>query len=525
MIFKRLRRGVVVGILALCASLSATSAYSQESFTFSRLSVGETLESFKDNRFSILLEAAEIAGLSDLLADTSLTGSVFPPNNSAFEALGQDAIDDLFANPDVLRNVLLYHLVPERLSESTVCRIATDNGGSYVIQSVTGEDIVVSCDDLNTIQVNGLTVIPPELRVNSNRALIHEINGLLIPGAFNRPPLAQADSFGPLTAGSQGLLQVLGNDTDPDGHLDPASVMIISQPSHGTAVPQPDGTVLYTHNGVPGTGSDSFTYTVKDTDGLESNVVTVTISPIEDVDANNPPQAADDSVGPINQGASSGPVDVLGNDSDSDGSIDPATLTIVRQPANGTASVVNGQIVYVHNGRGSTTDSLVYVVADDDGAPSNEATVTFTINAPANVPPVANDDSFGPVDQGSTTPLDVAANDSDVDGNIVPGTIVILGQPQNGTATVEGGQIVYVNDGSGAPSDTLTYTIRDDDGEPSNVATVVISLNAPANQPPVAADDSFGPVDQGSTTPLNVAGNDSDPDGSVVPGTIVIVSQ
>ncbi|MFK7893897.1 MAG: fasciclin domain-containing protein, partial [Granulosicoccus sp.] len=183
MTFKKLKRGIMVGVLALCASLSATSAYSQETFTFSRLSVAETLENDKDNRYSIFLEAARVAGLYEFLADDSQVLSIFPPINSAFEALPQDTLDDLLANPDALRQVLLYHVVRERLSDATVCRIARENGGSYAIQTLTGEDMILSCTDDNVILVNGIATARPELRVNSNRALIHPTLGILFPPA------------------------------------------------------------------------------------------------------------------------------------------------------------------------------------------------------------------------------------------------------------------------------------------------------------------------------------------------------
>lgn len=76
------------------------------------------------------------------------------------------------------------------------------------------------------------------------------------------------------------VINVLNNDTDRDGvaTLDKTKVVVKTQPANGTAtVDAVTGAVTYLPN--PGySGPDSFTYTVKDIKGAESNVATVSIS-------------------------------------------------------------------------------------------------------------------------------------------------------------------------------------------------------------------------------------------------------
>ncbi len=99
-----------------------------------------------------------------------------------------------------------------------------------------------------------------------------------------QPPVARNDTYIVTQDSSNNVLTVLTNDSDPDGALDNTSIAITSLPTHGTASPQSNGTILYTPN--PGsTGSDSFTYTVKDNQGAISNVATVNIT------INTPPTA------------------------------------------------------------------------------------------------------------------------------------------------------------------------------------------------------------------------------------------
>ena len=69
---------------------------------------------------------------------------------------------------------------------------------------------------------------------------------------------------------------MLSNDTDPDGQLNPASIVIVTQPQHGTAFALANGMVRY----VPTedfAGNDSFTYRVSDTLGRASAPATVQV--------------------------------------------------------------------------------------------------------------------------------------------------------------------------------------------------------------------------------------------------------
>jgi hypothetical protein len=71
---------------------------------------------------------------------------------------------------------------------------------------------------------------------------------------------------------------VPGNDFDPDGNLDLTSVVIISEPTDGTAVlDQLSGNITYTPN-FNFFGTDTFQYTIEDDTGLISGPGTVTIT-------------------------------------------------------------------------------------------------------------------------------------------------------------------------------------------------------------------------------------------------------
>ncbi|HET6952200.1 MAG TPA: Ig-like domain-containing protein [Acidimicrobiales bacterium] len=100
---------------------------------------------------------------------------------------------------------------------------------------------------------------------------------IVVPDAA---PVAVDDSAS-VGAGQSVSVNVVANDTDVNGNLDPSTVTIVTPPTAGTATPNPDGTVTYTNTDATAL-TDSFTYTVADTTALVSNAATVSISILGD---------------------------------------------------------------------------------------------------------------------------------------------------------------------------------------------------------------------------------------------------
>ena len=159
--------------------------------------------------------------------------------------------------------------------------------------------------------------------------------------------------------------------------INAASVAIVTSPGHGTAVPNGSGSVTYTPGGTF-TGTDTFTYTVADGQAAVSNAATVTVT-VTIPAQNQPPVAVNDSA--TTTKGTPVAINVVANDTDDVG-INAASVAIVTSPGHGTA-VPNGSgsVTYTPNGTFTGTDTFTYTVADGQGAVSNAATVTVTVNA------------------------------------------------------------------------------------------------------------------------------------------------
>ncbi|MBT3221206.1 MAG: tandem-95 repeat protein, partial [Proteobacteria bacterium] len=276
----------------------------------------------------------------------------------------------------------------------------------------------------------------------------------------NDDPVAYDDS-GSLSEGGSTAIDLTDNDTDIDGTIDDTTVDITTAPTNGTLVDNDDGTVTYTHDGSE-TTDDTFQYRVMDDDGAYSNSAAVTIVIAE---VNDDPVANDDS-GTVDEGDSV-IVNLTGNDTDIDGTIDNATIGIATAPSNGSLiDNLDGTVTYTHDGSENFSDTFQYRVMDDDSAFTNIATVTITITEVNDAPVVTQPDDQ--TDYVAESPnLPVIGSDTDGPSTIWSATGLPDGLNINsstgvisGTLTASGAftVIVTLRDG-GAPeeSDSKTF--------------------------------------------------------------------
>ena len=192
-------------------------------------------------------------------------------------------------------------------------------------------------------------------------------------------PLATPD-FAEVTAGSA-VIRPLENDSFPRS-VDLSTFAIIGFPT-GITVTSEDsanGTLELVLDVTPEGLGERIVYSICDLAG-----VCTTAEILVDVsqpDSNVKPVAADDqSTAQVGEAAIA--VDVLANDSDSDGTLDPTSLRIINGPSNGEAGVTvlaDGRIGIVYAPAITGEDSLTYQVCDAQGL-CDQAVLSISVSA------------------------------------------------------------------------------------------------------------------------------------------------
>ena len=375
-----------------------------------------------------------------------------------------------------------------------------------------------------TLNANGTFTYTPGANYNGSDSFTYRANDgmtnsniatvTITINAINDAPVATNDAYTtnedtPLTVVLAN--SVLVNDTDVEGSA-LAAVLDVG-PSNGTLTLNANGTFTYTP-AANYNGSDTFTYHANDGTG-NSNIATVTIT-INVI--NDAPVAVNDAY-TTNEDT---PLTValanrtLLNDTDVEGSA--LTAVLDGGPSNGTLTLnANGTFTYTPAANYNGSDTFTYHANDGTGN-SNIATVTITVNAINDVPVAVND----AYTTNEDTPLTVAlanrvlVNDTDVEGSAL--TAVLDAGPSNGTLTLNAnGTFTYTPAANYNGSDTFTYHANDGTGN-SNIATVTITIN-PANDAPVAVNDSYTTSEDTPLTvvlAISVLANDTDTEGGAL---------
>jgi large repetitive protein len=329
--------------------------------------------------------------------------------------------------------------------------------------------------------------------------------------SVNDPPVAHPETVG--TPESTAVtIQVLRNDADADGNINPASVTITGLPASGSAAANPDGTIKYTPI-VGFNGTVALTYKVCDAGTpllCDIALVTIVVAP-----ENDPPAATNDTASTNEDVAVR--VSVAANDSDPDSNLDPASVLIVGNPSNGTTSVdPTGKVLYTPNGDFHGTDTFQYKICDT-GIPiyCDIATVNVVINPANDFPVLVADTASTPED----TPviIGVLSNDGDIDANLNPASLSVVAAPIHGLVTANPtGTLTYTPTPNYSGADSFSYEVCDT-GLPVYCRTTTVSItNNAVNDAPKAVND-IQTTPEDSAVVVNLLGNDSDFDGSLDP--------
>lgn len=311
----------------------------------------------------------------------------------------------------------------------------------------------------------------------------------------NTPPIANNDAI-TIDNNTQTNINVLANDTDDDG--DTLTPSLLSDPTHGTATLNPDGTINYTPN-ANFVGIDTFTYMIDDGNGgTDAALVEITVN-----QANRDPLATDDTF-TVTAG-NEALLNVLLNDSDPDADMLSVSIFFI---SNNASAVVTpeGDILYTANSNFAGTDTLIYALDDGNGG-TTTGMVEITVN-PAPEPPLSTNDQVTINEDDAPLTINVLLNDNNLDD---PTVEILSDASANTNFTLnDDGTITFNTNGdfdslSQDESTTreITYRVTNHDGL-SDTATLTVNIlgqnDAPilVNQPDdisIKQGDASSPID------------------------------
>ena len=298
-----------------------------------------------------------------------------------------------------------------------------------------------------------------------------------------------------------------------------------------------DGNVLYSHDGT-NTTSDSFTYSVADPAGntLAAQTFSVTVTAVDD----DVPTAVNQST-TVSEGATNvvlSTTDLSSTDVDTNdatliytvGNVTNGNLTI-----NGSAwaagtndtftqqDIIDGNVLYTHDGSNTTSDSFSYNVADPTGNTLAAQTFSITVTAVDDDAPTAVNQSTT-VSEGATNVVLSTTDLSSTDLDTADATLIYtVGNVTNGNLTINGsawaagtnetftqqdiidGNVLYTHDGSNTTSDSFSYSVADPTGNTLAAQTFSITVTAVDDDAPTTVNQSTTVSEGASNVALTTA--------------------
>lgn len=311
----------------------------------------------------------------------------------------------------------------------------------------------------------------------------------------NDPPTLTNDTFAVNPNTANNPLDVLANDSALPDAGETLVINSVSAPLNGSVTIDASGVLLRYSPNAGYLGPDSFTYTVRDSNGGESTAtinITVTV-------LNNPPIAAADAYN-INRNSTGNRLRVLLNDTFAPDVNEVLSITGVTTPTRGgsvTAADNNTVLLYTPAPQFSGVETFNYTITDGRGGTAT-GVVTITVGN-FNSQPITTNDAFTFLQNTVDNPLDVLVNDIDPDGTDIL-TISSVGPTSSGglvTISPDRLSLLYTPPTPFLGVETFTYIADDGRGglEEATVTITIVGWQNPENRldtdPNPAGDVTF----------------------------------
>lgn len=163
-----MKRTLFLGIvLALAVSPAFAGSCGSQATTASNNIVETAVAA---GSFNTLVAAVQAADLADVLAgDGPFT--IFAPTDEAFAKLPAGTVEALLANPDQLREILLYHVVPGKVSATQVVTLSSAT-------TAQGSDVAIRVAN-GSVMINDALVTATD--IETSNGVIHVIDTVILP--------------------------------------------------------------------------------------------------------------------------------------------------------------------------------------------------------------------------------------------------------------------------------------------------------------------------------------------------------
>ncbi len=166
-----MKRYLVLGLVLALGSVPAFAGGSCGSSATQAANNGDIVATASSaGSFNTLVAAVQAAGLVETLQSAG-PFTVFAPTDEAFAKLPDGTVEALIANPDQLREILLYHVVPGKV-------MAADVVGLSSATTAQGSDISIMLAD-GGVRINDANVTATD--IETSNGVIHVIDTVIIP--------------------------------------------------------------------------------------------------------------------------------------------------------------------------------------------------------------------------------------------------------------------------------------------------------------------------------------------------------
>jgi len=148
-----------------------------ETATIAEIVIEATEEMGEFNTLLAAVLAADPAVL-EALSDPDASLTVFAPTDAAFAALGEDTINAVVSDQELVTSILLYHVIAGRINSVQLGELLMDAMGELEVETLQGSTVVFTATD-EGVFINDAQIIMTD--IDAGNGVIHVIDAVILP--------------------------------------------------------------------------------------------------------------------------------------------------------------------------------------------------------------------------------------------------------------------------------------------------------------------------------------------------------